>query len=228
MINLIDVICCAFILLMGFLGLKSGFFKVMLKIAVYILSYAGARLAGAPVAGFLYDALLKDKITVTLTNLLPAGGVGGTLAELTSSLTESLPEGVVNIASFFNLMPTSDTYSQMGSILTVDMIRDTYIQPIITKILVIITQAAIFLLLSVILGALARLIRKLFRGKKKKKGLLGKFDSILGGILGLIKGIIPAGVVCALINLIAPLINNPAFVSMVSASKICSFVANLF
>ena len=109
---------------------------------------------------------------------------------------------------------------------TVEQIETTYVQPILTKVIVIITSVLLFLLLSFILIMFANAINKHFF--ENRQGAIGKMNKLLGGLLGVVRGIVPIAAGCMILNLIASLSGESAFTSIVQSSAVCSYVAGIF
>ena len=107
-----------------------------------------------------------------------------------------------------------------------ETIEETFLQPIITKVLLIITTVVLFVVFMIILNLIVNLLDK--HVFKKRKGAINAINRILGGVTGLVQGAIPVAVACLLLNLIAPLTENGTFSEMVSNSCICSYIAGIF
>ena len=53
-------------------------------------------------------------------------------------------------------------------------------------------------------------------------------NKLLGGLLGVVRGIVPIAAGCMILNLIASLSGESAFTSIVQSSAVCSYVAGIF
>lgn len=223
--NLIDIICAAVIILIAFFGVIKGFFSVLINLAAYLVSFLTAKLASAPLAGFLYGSYVRSGVMTKLNELLPEGSVSGGLAQAAETFLNSMPDNLARFIRYFHLQELVSGIDGGREVLSVAEIEGSYVSPILTKVLTILTFFGIFLVLSVILRVIAGFTDKaLF---KKKKGLMSTTNKILGGIFGLIKGLVPAGLVCFLLNLLAPIVHNDGFTELVSGSRLCALVARL-
>ena len=220
----IDYVCIALLLLFVIAGAVKGFAKIVLRLAGYVAAVLGARFAAAPLVEYIYNRFLHEMVQEKLTTLIPSGSVGASLDEILKAIRGTLSESAYNIASFLHLLPEERTVSQ--SFLTVNAIETTYVQPIITKVLLIITTITLFIVFMVMINIVINISdKKLF---KRKKGVVSSANRLLGGVVGLAQGVIPVGALCMLLNVIAPVTQNPGFKEMVSNSLFCSTVSEIF
>ena len=133
-------------------------------------------------------------------------------------------DSAYKIAEYFELF--ADKILDPDKIHSVEQLETVYLQPILTKVIVIITTVALFMLLSVILMLLVNLINKRFL--EKKDGSLSKVNKLLGGAFGLIRSAIPITAGCVVLNLLASLIDQSEFTTLVQNSWTCSFIAGIF
>ena len=83
----------------------------------------------------------------------------------------------------------------------------------------------LFILFSVVLRFVCSLINKMLTGKKHK--LIRGTNMFLGAALGVVKGSFIAGIISAVLNIAAPVINNPQLSDFVNGSAICNIIADL-
>lgn len=224
-VNIIDIACAAVVISFAVYGFSKGIMKFVFRLAAAVLASFGARLAAVPVSDFIYNGILKDKITVQLYKYLPSGSVSGGINSIIKTITEALPESAVKIADSLHLLPENGTVLT-EEVLSVAQIESDYIRPIVTKVVLIITTLAIFVVLAVILNVVLSLINKKFF--KEKHGVIGTANRILGGVFGLLRGAVPVAFLCALIILVAPLFENEKLSAVVEGSYVCSMIAEIF
>lgn len=222
--TVIDYICIAVLLLFVVVAAIRGFAKVILRMLAVMGAAVLSRLAAAPLSDLIYAQVLHTPIQHKLYELFPSGSIGGSLDSILGALESSLPEPVYNIASFLHMLPEGSLLGD--SFYTVQTIEQTYVQPIITKVLLIITSIVLFAVLSIIFGLIVSFIDKQII--KKRKGAVKTVNRILGGVIGLVQGIIPVGVGCMLLNVVAPVTENTQFADLVSHSYFCNLIAGIF
>ena len=219
--NTIDIICCALLVIFALIGFKNGLAKSLLRFAGNIFAAVIARAAAGPVAEYVYESFLRERVIQKMNELFPSGVVTVSLDEQIKAIRESIPEGAYAIAKFFDYIP--ETLVTGKSVLSVSEAETAYLQPILTKVLVIITIIALFIILSVILFILANIINKYCF--EKNKSSINKTNRVFGGIFGIVRGLIPIAVCCLILNVVSPLIQNDTLTGLVTGSLFCSFIA---
>ena len=223
-LNLIDYICIAVLLLFVIVAAVKGFAKIVMHFLAYVGAFLGARLASVPVSAFIYENYIQKSVLDKLSEWIPSGSVGASIDAVLSAIQASLSEQAYNIASFLHLLPEEGVFGD--SLLTVESIEQSYVQPIVTKVLLIITTIVLFTVFMIILNIIVNMLDKhMF---KKKKGAVNTANRILGGLIGVVQGAIPVGAGCMLLNVVAPLIDNAGFAGLVSNSLFCSTIADIF
>ena len=222
--TLIDYICIAVLLIFMIVAAVKGFVRMVLHFWAYIGAAVGARFAAEPLVNLLYTKLLHEPIHDKLLSLFPSGSVGGSIDSILQAVQGTLSDSAYNIASFLHLLPDESLLKE--SFYSVETIEESFIQPIITKVLLIITTIVLFTVFMIILNLIVNIFDK--HVLKKHKGAGSTINRILGAAAGLIQGAIPVAAACLLLNLIAPLIANEAFSDMVSNSLFCGYIAGIF
>ena len=222
--TLIDYICIALLLIFVIVAAVKGFAKIILHFFAYVAVGIASRYSAGPVSDFVYDKYVSKSIHAKLAELIPSGSIGASLEEVMNAVRASLSESAYNIASFLHLLPEEGRFSD--SVLTVEAIENNYIQPIVTKVLVIVTTIVLFMILMIIISIIINASDK--RLFKDKKNAVSTANRVLGGVVGLAQGIIPVGGICLLMNVLAPVIENDAFSDLVSNSLFCTTIAELF
>ena len=218
--NVIDIACIILALLFLIVGFRKGLASVLLRLFAGLIAVFAARAASAPLSGIIYSNYIHASVAAKLNEIFPFGSVEGSLI---SSAKEAIPASAYKIAAFFELF--TDQIIDPEKIHTVDQLETLYVQPILTKVIVIITSVVIFLLLSFILIMIANAINKHFF--ENRQGAISVLNKVLGGLLGLVRGIIPIAAGCMILNLIASLSGESAFASLVQNSAVCSYIAGI-
>ena len=109
--------------------------------------------------------------------------------------------------------------------MTVEMIEQTYLAPVVTNVLSIVAMVLLFLLLVFILRIVFSLINKGLT-KKKHKFIRGT-NTLFGAAFGAVKGTLIISLIAAVLNIGAPVINNAALNEFVNGSAICNMVAEI-
>jgi|GEM_PF-3407397 len=222
--NILDFICLGIVVIFVIYGTTKGVMRFVFRLLATLVAAVAARIGATYLTEFLYNALIKDKVTVQLYKILPSGSVSGGINSLIGTIKEALPASAVKIAEFLHLLP--DVSSGTNEILGVSQIEADYIKPIVTKVVLIITTLAIFVIVSVILNMVLKAISKKYF--EKKEGAMSALNRAAGGVLGVVRGAIPAAFLCTALLLIAPVIGNEKLSFLVEGSYFCGLIGLIF
>ena len=220
--NLIDIIVILFVAAVTIISAKKGFIKSLLNLSAYAIAGIVSKMLAAPVGDYCYDKFLKVKVLDEVTEILPSGSVSGEITSVINSTLSALPGFVSSLAEQFGINASSDGTNEL---MTVAQIESEYIAPVVSGVLGIIAFVFLFILFAIIFRIIFSVVDKFLNSDKHK--LIRNSNRILGALLGFIKSLPPAGLVCAVLNIAAPVINNEAFNSLVAESFLCRFVANI-
>ncbi len=197
---------------------------VLFNIASYVISGILAKIFSSPVASYAYENFFGEMVLAKLRELMPTGSVEGEITTVITSAIESLPEYIqVLISHFFSAEVISS--GTPGEAMTVEMIEQTYLAPVVTNVLAIVAMVLLFLLLVFILRIVFAGINKGLT-KKKHKFIRGT-NTLFGAAFGAVKGTLIISLIAAVLNIGAPVINNATLNDFVNGSAICNMVAEI-
>lgn len=223
--NIVDILLIIAVAVIAIVSAKKGFLLSLLNIASYVVSGILAKIFSSPAASFVYSNYLSEKILLKLQELIPSGSVEGELESIIINAIQSLPEPIASLVSHFNGVEILSSVTFADTALTVDTIEQTYVAPFVLNVLSIVVMVILFILFSVVLRFVCSLINKMLTGKKHK--LIRGTNMFLGAALGVVKGSFIAGIISAVLNIAAPVINNPQLSDFVNGSAICNIIADL-
>lgn len=221
--NYIDIAVIVFIAAVTLISAKKGFIKSLFNLSAYALAGITAKFLASPVASYIYVNFIKVSVTDTLTEILPSGSVSGEIETVIHSVLSSLPPFVSALASQFGI--TDSMSINGGGVLTIENIEAQYLAPIVTAVVSVISLVILFVLFAIVFRIIFAVIDKFLNSDKHK--LIRTSNRVLGAVLGFIKSLVPAGLICALLNIAAPLVNNEAFYNMVTDSFFCRLIAEI-
>lgn len=222
--NLIDLIVILIVVVIAVLSARKGFISSVLNIVAFAVSGVVSRIFAGPVAEYLYKTFLSERIISELYEIMPNGSLEAELFEVVDGVMSSLPEFFILTAKQFGLYPDLSSV-QAGGHYTVEMIESTYVSAILCKVLTVVVLIVMFILLSFLLRTFISLINKAV--SKEKHTVIRKTNMFFGAAFGVIKGTVPAGVICAVLNIAAPVINNDILSEYVTGSYFCNLIADL-
>lgn len=225
--NYIDLALIAVVLVFAIIGIYRGFLLSMLHFGSSIVAGIAAKILSVPASSLIYDNFFKKPISGQLLKLMPSGSVQGELQSVIDKAFSGLPDIVSNATSQFGLYPDAAQIASGTGTYTVEYIENDILRPIISNIIAMIVVIILFIVFVFILRLVCYFINRLLTNKKKHK-IINRTNKLLGGLFGLLKGIIPAGLAAVAINLIASYSDNASFLAYASQSVVCNFVSDLF
>ncbi len=222
---LYDVLLIAIIIASVIIGYKKGAAKTILSAAAILVSAVVALFLSRILSQFIYDAFFREALESKISTTLENSIVGG-VADAAVNVVSAIPGVIVGAMSFFGLSESSfENYcefavSEQGTA-AAENIADK-LSPVVVGLISIVLAVVFFVVLSFILRLLIKPVQKIF-----KLPLIRTPNSLLGGVLGLVKGTVTVLLIAVLLRLAMPFI--PAswtFLSQESIDKsyIFSFV----
>lgn len=199
---LIDLIIVAIIGICVFLSAKKGFVKTVVELIGFVLAVAISFSVSSGLADVTYQKLIEPKISETVTTAIEKSE-----NDIENKAWNSLPDIIIENAekfgiSFEKFQKTIEDNISSGTDKTVQTVSNDIVKPIIVKLLKLIYSIALMFILIFVVRIIADLLNKLF-----SFSIIGKVNRILGGILGIPKGVIFALLFCMLISLLIT-VNN--------------------
>ncbi len=224
--NVIDLIVIVLIAVIAVASAKKGFLMSLFNIVAYVISGFFSKLFCNPVTDYIYTYYMQEKVLMKLNELLPSGSVDGEISTVIDNVLQSLPVFFTGMAELFGIYDIAGTSSvTTDAALTVEVIESDYLGPIVANIISVVVLVLLFMFFSMLFRFILSFINRSLTKKKHK--IIRGTNMFLGAALGVIKGIIPAGILCALVNIAAPVLNNELLFEYANGSYFCNLVADL-
>ena len=222
----IDVILLAIIGIVVLVSVKSGFFKTLFDLVGYIVAIIVAKNASLLLAKNAFDTFIRGGAQEYLDSVV-SEITTEQLPEQTDRVISSIPDGLrglLNVVGFTE-EKIADQIStvETGSQNMVSDLMDNVIEPIGVGVM----QFLIFIILGIVLLIAAKIIVGLLNKIVKKLPVIKRFNSLLGGIFGLVKGVVLAAVFAGALGVIASASDNQGFIDAVSNSVILNFFTGI-
>lgn len=222
---LYDVLLIAIIVASVIIGYKKGAAKTILSAASILISVIVALFLARILSGFIYDAFFKETLESKIGTALENSIVGG-VADVAVNVVSAIPSVIVGAMSFFGLSETSfGSYCEFAAFeqgaKAAENIADK-LSPVVVGLISIVLSVILFVVLSFILRLLIKPVVRIF-----KLPLIRTPNSLLGGVLGLVKGVIVVIIIAMLLKLVIPFIPETwTFLSQenIGKSYIFSFI----
>ncbi len=219
-----DIVLGVIAILIIAISAKRGFVISLLSTISVALSGFLSYKFSKPVAEFIYSSFLYDKIVSKLTEVISQYSVESSYKEKLQAMVDSLPEGLLNVSRGLGFNPDTAIESLELDVFTNEVIVkafiDNFMSDIIKSLLEIVVLVIMFVLLSVVFRYVSMLLNKYV----KKIPVVGKTNTILGGVLGMIKaGVLVIGI-CLVACPVIFAIDIPWLENTVSHSYIYGFI----
>lgn len=200
---IIDLIVIAIIIIMALISAKRGFVRVAVEVVGFIAAIIVATTFSLSLANTTYDKVIEPPILNSITNV-----AGENVSQTVDATWEALPNFIKNNSEKFNV--SKDDIGQNISLNAQQNIKETTksvlehsVKPIAVNILKMLYSVIIAVVLIIVVKFLAKFINKLF-----SFSVVGKLNSTLGGILGVVKGLVAAWLFCTIVYLIISFTKN--------------------
>lgn len=222
--NIIDILILLVVVVIAVFSARKGFLVSVFNIIAYAVSGIAAKILSLPVTEFIYNEFIKDRIISELYDIMPSGSVEAEIYIAVENAMAALPDFFSRLAKQFGLYPDLSTI-KADSAFTAEMIESTYVSSIVCNVITVVVLIVFFIAFALVLKLILSIV--LHSMKKEKHKVINGADMFFGAAFGVIKGIIPAGALCALLNILSPLFDNYNFTELVTGSYFCKLMAEI-
>lgn len=212
----LDLIVVLIIAVFIFTTMRHGFVKSFLNLAALILAVVIVSSCGKILASTAYDAFLKKSINKSVSDKISSSAYSATDVSESDikAIYSKLPQLVQNSAKNSGITPeklinnVGDSKEKLAASIENDVIR-----PVACSFIQIIIQILLFALLMFLFGLIIKFLCTLF-----KAPVLSHVNKALGALLGFVKGVVVAAIVCCLISYIVSVSRDGEFLIFTSAA----------
>lgn len=222
---IVDAIIIALIVLVIVRSAKKGFASSLVDTFAMVIASVASYMVTPKVAQFLYDNFIRSTVSKGFEKALDEISSGAAINEKVDAMIASLPESAVNLAQSLGLVNINSIGSGLhmsGAIDNTELIS-TVLNDIAYNVMITITKVVAFFVLFVLFTLVLRVVSK-FLENVNKIPLIGKLNSTLGGVLGVVKAVIIVLVVCTVMYFIVSSSNNTELVNAISGSKLYNLI----
>ncbi|MBE6789511.1 MAG: CvpA family protein [Ruminococcaceae bacterium] len=194
---LIDVVLLLIVFLCYKKGAKDGFAKTLVSLLGFAIAIVLAGSLCAPVSEFVYEKAIQPSVETAVSDVVNANlnnesSIVPTKQQISDTIDktlEKLPAFIKDITGIEDkkdeLMQTVSEHISANADEITQKICTVYIQPLVLKILSVI----VFLLLFILIWLACKIIANALKIINKLP-LLGKVNALLGGLIGVLRGVI--------------------------------------
>lgn len=200
MFIVIDIILVAIFALMVFLAAKKGFIKSLLDFVAVIMAFVLAFALSTPVAQAVYDGFVEEIILDAVTAQIDENDFDAVVAaEEVVEVFEELPDAVINLAASIGI-----DFDKITDEIDFDEIEPTdSVKRLVRKIgepLAVRIMSGVFFILLAVIFIIILKAAVIVISKVAKLPVIGQADTLLGGVLGALKGILVIALICTILR----------------------------
>lgn len=188
--NLFDIVVIAIVLLVVVLSAKKGFVASCLDTFSMAISAFVSYKFCTPVANSLYDMFIKNLVKTEFRRALDEMSSSLSVSEKIAGMIESLPETAVKLANSVGIDVNGLSSSLAIGNTSDEVLIETVADKLAYSIMITLTEIVVFVVLFILATILIRFISNFFSSNLEKLPVVGKVDTLLGGVLGLIKAVV--------------------------------------
>ncbi len=220
MAHVIDIILVALIVLIAFIGSKRGFVLTVFDLFSGIASFIIARFTAPHAAVFIYDNFAKSTVTAFLEQKY--NDVGNAMTDAVGSVFGFLPEGMLTYAEKSGILDASAiSQDVLSKITTVAELEANIARPVVTAVINIVCFAVIAFIALILL----RIAGGFLSGIISKIKIVGKLNSLLGGIFGVLKGVVYVFIIAVILSIVS--FSSETIASYAADSFICGIASDI-
>lgn len=219
-----DIILGVIAIIIIVISAKKGFALSLLNTVSVVLSAFLSYKFTKPLSEFIYSSFLYDKIELKLTEVLSGLGQDISYDDKLDALLGALPQGLINVSQGFgfNLENKKEILQPIdfNNDAVVKLFIDNIASDIIQSVLEVVVMIVLFFVLSFVLKNISLLFNKLV----KKIPVVGKTNTVLGGVLGLIKAVVSVVLICLVVSTVVFALDIPKLRDIVSQSFVYQYI----
>ena len=234
---IIDLIIVAIILVTALISAKQGFVRAVVEVAGFVAAVLVAFSVSAPLADITYEKVIEPPILSSVSE-----NAAQSTAQTADSVWESLPSFITDNSEKLGItkehiekIVVESTLSSADTAL--NEISQKAVKPVATGILETLYAVILIVVLLFVVKILAKLLNKAF-----SFSVVGKLNRTLGGLLGVVKGLAIALIVCEIVVLIISFTHNGIWIfnnenidktyilillKLIGIAYICEFAAGI-
>lgn len=193
---ILDLVFLAVILIAVILSSKKGFMLTLLELLGFLAAIVIATTVSEPICEFAYDKFIEPTVVEKTQGIIV-----DSVTEIPENLWENLPNLIKNNSEFFGIsedsfLKTLSSETKNGAVDVSTTISRKIVRPSVVNLTSTITCFLLILILIPTFRFVAKAVNKLFT-----ISLVGKVNKILGGILGIVKGVAICFIICIVLDL---------------------------
>jgi len=198
---LIDLLLCLCVLLFVIRTAKKGFALSLFNIIAFFGAFILAAFISKNLSGYIFDTFFEQSVIEKIGSATTSIFSGSTSEEVSNFVSTEFPL-LFNFSSISGIGINTESVSNAATT-TASFISTNLIKPLFVSLISLFVYIIALVVCIPVLRFLAKKISKIFT-----VSLAGKINSILGGLLGVVKGVAVVFTICAILVVVMGLFLN--------------------
>jgi uncharacterized membrane protein required for colicin V production len=221
---ILDIVIVGLFIGLVSLAYKKGFLSTVIDTFAVVISAVVSYKVYEQVAEKAYDLFVRNLVETRFTRVLDEISGGLSVGDKVSAMIDGLPQGAVKLAEVFGVTKGSLVSSMVsaGDLSDKELIS-LAVEKIGHTIMINVTEFVTFALLFVVITLALRVFANILK-KANDIPLLGKFNALLGAVIGIVKAAAIVLVACVALYFIAGMSGAEPVIEAINSSFIYNFI----
>ena len=197
-----DLIFVGIIVAVVILSKNKGFVASCLDSLSLIISSIVSFLFTKQIADAVYNLAVKDLVKTSFKNALDDAGRGLTIADKVDRMVSALPESALKLADYIGVNIEGLKQRAAFGMHTDEELIEVVANTVAYDVMIVVVQAITFMVLFVAVSLIVKFASGFLSKTLSKLPVVGKLDSGLGAVFGLVKGAVIVIAVSVLFTII--------------------------
>lgn len=220
---IVDGVLLALIVLVVVASAKKGFVKSVMDSLALVISAIATYKLFQPVSKALYDGFVYDMVRTKLVRSIEDSYNTLSFQEKITRMTDTLPESGIRLAKSFGINIDALINTVTESTTDKELV-DQFLNKVAYDAVFFIYEIVVFVIMFILLALVVKLLAKFISSILEKIPVLGTANTLLGGVLGIVKAVALVFVVCTVIYFLRGATDDANIINAVDMSKLYAFV----
>ncbi len=221
---ILDIILVGLFAFLVFKAYQKGFLSTVIDALAVVISAVVTGKFYKTVAESAYNLFVRNLVETRFTRVLDEISGGLPVEDKVSAMIDGLPQGAVKLAEVVGVSKASvvSSMASAGGLSDAELIK-LAVDKIGHTIMINITEFVVFVAMFIIVTILLKVVASLMK-KANDLPILGKFNSILGGVVGVVKAAAIVYIGCTIFYFIAGMSGAAPVVEAVNSSFLYGYI----
>ena len=193
----LDIAVILIIAILTVIGIKRGAISEIVSLVGVVVAIVLSFMISKPAAVFVYDNMIEESIYNSVYE-----AIDGKVSSDVNATVDALPEEIIEASESVGFDITAEfekAFKTDGNIseIAAEKITNSIARPLLINVIRIIIFMILFIILKLLINWLGRVLNIV-----SKLPIIGTANTLIGGIIGFIRGIIIALIICYVVIII--------------------------